>query len=75
MIADMLNTKKPVVTELFIRGSKLSIYVVFILQYYFAMPKGIRPNSTHYFIVKIWDKQDLQQTAFNRSSNIDFKDF
>ena len=36
MIADMLN---PIVTELFIRGRKLNISLVFITQSYFAVPK------------------------------------
>ena len=41
MIADMLNNKKfnPIVTELFIRGRKLNIYLIFIMQSYFAVPK------------------------------------
>ena len=77
MIADMLSNKKlnPVVTELFIRDRKLKISVTFITQSYFCVSKDIRLNSTHYFIMKIPNKQDLQQTAFNHSSNIDFKEF
>ena len=52
MIADMINIKKlnPVVTELFIRGRKLNISIVFITQSYFKVPKGVRLNSTHFFI-------------------------
>ena len=52
MIADMLINKKlnPIVTELFIRDRKLNISLVFITQSYFAVPKDIRLNSTHYFI-------------------------
>ena len=77
MIADMLSNKKlnPIVTELFIRGRKLNISLVFITQSYFAVPKNIRLNSTNYFIMKIPNKQELQQIAFNHSSDIDFKDF
>ena len=39
MIADMINNKKlnPIVTELFIRGRKLNISIVFITQSYFKM--------------------------------------
>ena len=46
MIADILSNKKlnPVVTELFIRGRKLNISLVFITQSYFAVPKNIRLN-------------------------------
>ena len=41
MIADMLNYKKvnPIVTESFIRGTNLSICLVFIMQSYFVVPK------------------------------------
>ena len=55
MIADMLNNKKlnPVVTKLFIRDIKLNISVVFITLSHFAVPKNIRLNSTHYFIMEI----------------------
>ena len=43
MISDMNKNKKlnPVVTELFIRGRKLNISVVFITQSYFKMPEGV----------------------------------
>ena len=49
MIAGMLSNKKiyPIVTELFIREKKLNIYLVFITQFYFAVPKHITLNSTH----------------------------
>ena len=55
MIADMLSNKKPnpIVTELFIRGRKINISLVLITQFYFAVPKNIRVNSTHYFMMKI----------------------
>ena len=41
MIADMVSNKKlnPVVTELFIRGRKLSIFLLFITQSYFPCQK------------------------------------
>ena len=52
MIADMLNNKKlsPIVTELFIRGTKLDISLASITQSYCAVPKNIRLNSRHYFV-------------------------
>ena len=58
MIPDMPSSKilNPVVTELFIRGRKLNISLAFITQYYFAVPKKIRLNYTHYFIMKITQK-------------------
>ena len=64
-----------IVTELFIRGRTLNISLAFISQSYFAVPKNIRLNSRHYFIMKILSKRELQQIAFNHSSDIDFKDF
>ena len=77
MIADMINNKKldSIVTELFIRGRKLNISIVFITQSYLKVPKDVRLNSTHFFIMKIPNKRELQQTALNHSSDIDFKDF
>ena len=75
MIDDLLTNKKlnPIVTKLFVRGKKLVL--VFIIQSYFAVPKNIRLNSTHYFVMKIPNKRELQQIAFNHSSDIDFQDF
>ena len=59
--ADMLNTKtvNGIVTELLIRERKLNIYLVFITQFYFAVPKNIRLNFTHYINVKISRKGEL----------------
>ena len=76
MIADMLNNKKrnQVATELFIRSRKQNISLVFISQSYFAVPK-ILLNSMHYCIMKIPKQTELQQIAFNHSSDIDFKNF
>ena len=77
MIADMLSKKKlnPIVTESFIRGRKVNISLIFITQLYFPVLKSIRRNSTHYFAMKISNKRELQQIAFNPSPNIDFQDF
>ena len=63
------------VTKLFIRVRELNISFDFITQSYFTIPKNIRLNSTHFFIMKIPNKQELQQVAFNRSPDFDFKDF
>ena len=77
IIADMINNKRlnPIVTELFIRGRRLNISIVFITQSYFKVPKDVRLNSTHLFIMKIPNKRELEQIALNHSSDIDFKDF
>ena len=77
MIADMINNKKlnPVVTELFIRGRKLIISVVFITKSYCKVPKDVRLNSTHFFIMEIPNNGELQQIALGHSSDIYFKNF
>ena len=78
MIVDMLSNKKPIsiVTELSIRGRKLSISIVFITQSYFAVPKDIRINSMHYYLIlKIPNKWEFKQITFHNSSDIDFNDF
>ena len=71
----MLSNKNinPIVTELFIKGRKLNISLVFITQAYFTVPKNIRLNSTHYEM-KIPNKREIQQTKFDHSSDIDFQD-
>ena len=77
MIADTINNKilNSVVTELFIRGRTLNISLVCITQSYFKIPKDVRLNSTHFFIMKILNKREIQQIALSHSSEIDFKDF
>ena len=73
----MINIKKlnSIVTEWFIRGRKLNISLVFIMQSYFKVPKDVRLNATHFFIMKIPNIRELQQIALNYSFDIDFKDF
>ena len=67
MIADMINNKKlnSIVTELFIRGRKLNISLVFITQSYFKVPKDAILNTTHFFIEKIPNKREIQEIARN----------
>ena len=67
IITDMINNKKlnSVVTDLFIRGRKLNISLVFIIQSHFKVPKDVKLNSTLFFIMKILNKRKLQQTALN----------
>ena len=62
MNVDMINNKKLnlVVTELFIKGGKLNISLVFIKQGYFRIIKDVRLHSTHFFIMKIPNKRELQ---------------
>ena len=77
MIADMINDKKlnSIVTDLLTRGRKLNISLAFITQSYFKVAKDVRLNSTHFFIMKIANKRELQQIALNHSSDINSKDF
>ena len=76
-IADIIKNKKlnPIFTELFIRGRKLNISLVFITQSYFKVRKDVRLNTTHFFISKIPNKRELQQIVLNHSSDISTKDF
>ena len=55
MMADMISNKKLnwVVTEMFIRGRRLKISLVYFTQSYFKLPKYVRINSTYFFIMKI----------------------
>ena len=77
MITDMICNKKrnPIVTELFIRGRKPNTLFVFITKSYFPVPKNNKLNYTHYFIVKIPNKGELQQIAFSPTSDADFEEF
>ena len=65
MIADIMTNKKfqSIIKELFIRCRKLNISLVFITQSYFSVPKDVRLNSTHYLIMKINDKRELQNIS------------
>ena len=72
----MTNEKfQAMIKELFIRCRKLNISLVFITQSYFSVPKEVRLNSTHYLIMKINPRKELQNVAINHSANIDYKDF
>ena len=59
MLADMINNKKltPIETELFLRGRKLSISILFITQSYFKVPRDVKLISTHVFIMEIPNKR------------------
>ena len=77
MIADIMKNKKfqAMIKELFIGCRKLNISLVFIMQSYFSVPKDVSLNSTHYLIMKINNKRELQNIAINHSADIDYKDF
>ena len=72
----MTNKKfQSIIKELFIRCRKINVSLVFISQSYFSVPKDVRLNSTHYFIMKINSKRELQNIAINHFADIDYKDF
>ena len=77
MIVDMINNKKlnSIVTEMFITGRTLNISLVFIRQSYNNVPKEIRLNSTHFYIMKIPNKRKLKQIVLSNSSDINSKHF
>ena len=77
MIADIMSNKKfkAMIKELFIGCRKLNISFVFITQSYFSVPKDVTLNSTHYLIMKINNRKELQNIAINHSADIDYKDF
>ena len=64
-----------IIKELFIRCRKINTSLAFITQSYFSEPKDVRLNLTHYFIMKINNKKELQNIATNHSADIDYKDF
>ena len=60
---------------MFIRCRKFNISLVSITQSYFSLPKDVRLNSTHYLIMKINNRKELQNIAINHSADIDYNDF
>ena len=77
IIADIMTNKKiqAIIKEVFIRYRKLHISLAFITQSYSSVPKDARSNSTHYLIMKINNKKELQNIAINHSVDTDYKDF
>ena len=77
MIADIMSNKKfqAIIKELFIRCRKLNISLVFIAQSYFRIPRDVRLNSTHLWIMKINNRIELQNIARDHSADIGYKDF
>ena len=77
MIADLETNEalSPRDTKLILRRRKLNISFVFISKSYFEVPKTIRLHATHYLIMKIPNKGEIQEIASNYLSDVDFKDF
>ena len=75
MMADIKNKEfQAIIKELFIRCRKLNTLLVFITQSYFSVPKDVRSCSTHYLIMKINNRKELQNIVMNHSADIDYKD-
>ena len=72
MIADIMTNKRfqAIIKELFIRCRKVNISLVFITQSYFSVPKDVRLNSTHYLIMKINNRKELQNIGINHSAEL-----
>ena len=65
----MTNKKSQAITkELFIRCRKLNIPLLLMTQYYFSVPKEVRLNSTHYLIMRIYNKRELQKNCYQSFS-------
>ena len=77
MIAHNTTNKifQAIIKELFIRCRKLNISLIFITQSYFSAPKDVRLNSTHYLIMKINKKRELQKIAINHSADLGYQNF
>ena len=76
-IADIMANKKfqDIIKEIFISCRKLNISLVFITQSYFSVPVDVRLDSTHYLIMKIKLRKELQNIAINHCADLDSKDF
>ena len=69
-IADIMTNKEFqwIIKELYIRCRKLNVSLAFITESYLSVPKEVRLNSTHYLIMKIRSKGELQNIAANHSA-------
>ena len=78
MIADIMKYKPKISgynQRIVYQMPKMKFSLVFITQSYFYVPKDVRLNSTHYLIMKINNKRELQNIAINHSADIDYQDF
>ena len=66
MIADIISNEKlnQVVTELFLRRSKLNIATVFITQTYFPVEKDVRLSCTYFFY---YENSKQRRASANRN--------
>ena len=64
-----------ILKELFVRCRKLNISLDLSRNFILVFQKNTRLNSTHYLIMIINNRRDLQQIAIDHSADIDYKDF
>ena len=64
-----------IVIELFLKGRKLNVSLVFKYQFCLKVPKAIKLIATQYFIIKTHKKRQLRQIASRHLSGTEFKDF
>ena len=76
MSADIMTneTFQAIIKELFIRCRKLNVSLVYYSVLFFCS-KRCQTKLTHYLIMKINNKRQLQNIARNLSADIDYKDF
>ena len=77
MIVGIMTNKKiqAIIKELFIKCRKLNMSLVFITQSSFSIQGEVRLNCTHYLLMKINNKRELQNIATNYSADNDYKDW
>ena len=77
VVGDIMTNKnfQAIIKELFIRCRKLIISLIFITPFCFSVHKKVRLNSTHYLIMKIHNKKELQSIAINHLANINYESF
>ena len=72
----MSNKKfQDIIKDLFIRCRKINISLVFITQSCLSVPIVVRLSTTHFLIIKINSRRELQNITINHSADIDYKDF
>ena len=73
MIAYNMSNKKfqSISKQLSIRCRKLNISLEFITYSCFSVPKDVRLNLTHHLIMKINNREGLQNIAINQSAVTD----
>ena len=54
---------------------KTKYFTCFYHSIYFSVPKDVRLNTTHYFIIKINSQKELKNIAINHSGDIDYQHF